>query len=132
MGARDKFIRVLKITIPQQDISKLKDVISKILDDGKAEDIVIIDLEGKSDIASYMVIASGNSSRHGSSLADRLIKETKLLGEQPSAIEGKSTGDWILLDFGDIIVHIFHPEVREHYNLEKMWSTPLAEVATAG
>ncbi len=91
------------------------------LDDDKAEDIVQVDLRGKSAMADYMVICSGRSSRQVGSisekLADRLKQEFGIL----SKVEGKEAGDWVLIDTGDVIVHVFRPEVREFYQLEKMW-----------
>ncbi len=106
------------------DVGSLKAIIENSLDDDKAEDIVVIDLAGKSSIADYMIIASGRSARHVSTIADKLSERLKKAGFPPMAIEGKETCDWVLADCGDIIVHLFRPEVRELYNLEKMWSAP--------
>lgn len=93
--------------------------------DGKAEDLVTIDLTGKTDIADYMIIASGRSSKHTSSLAEILARDLKIQGfDKKMSIEGTANGEWVLLDLGDIIVHIFKPEIRQLYNLEKMWSVP--------
>lgn len=96
-------------------------LVLKSVDDDKAEDIVQIDLRGRSDVADYMVICSGRSSRQVASisekLADRLKQEMRLLVR----MEGKEAGDWVLIDAGDVIVHVFRPEVREFYQLEKMW-----------
>jgi ribosome-associated protein len=89
------------------------------LEDGKAEGIVTIDLAGKTTIADYMVVASGRSSRQVAALADHI--EQTLPGRV--ATEGKAQGDWVLIDAGDVIVHIFRPEIRAHYNLEKMWGS---------
>jgi nicotinate (nicotinamide) nucleotide adenylyltransferase/ribosome silencing factor RsfS/YbeB/iojap len=94
------------------------------LDDGKAEEIVTIDLAGKTTIADYMVIASGRSARQVAALTDHL--EQILPGR--IAIEGKRQGDWVLIDAGDVIVHIFRPEIRAYYNLEKMWGSALPEI----
>lgn len=92
------------------------------LDDDKAEDVLSIDLRGKSSIADFMVIASGRSKRHVVAMADKLIERLKpLSGEKPRA-EGLEQGDWALIDGGDVVVHIFRPEVREFYALEKMWA----------
>ena len=90
------------------------------LDDAKAEEVVSIDLNGKTSIADVMVIASGRSSTHVGAIADRLIRSCKDLGITPR-VEGLQNGDWVLLDAGDAIVHVFRPEVRQFYNLEKMW-----------
>ena len=95
------------------------------LSDIKAEDIVQIDLRGKSSIGDYMVIASGRSSRQVNAIATNLLDHLKQTLHCPARIEGKDSDDWILVDTGDIIVHIFRPEVREFYQLEKMWQTPL-------
>lgn len=99
----------------------LRDNVNRILEDNKAEDLVIIDLSSRSSITDYLVIASGTSQRHVSALADRLQKELKGLGVQGMSVEGKQSCDWVLLDAGDVVVHLFRPEVRAFYNLEKMW-----------
>ena len=92
------------------------------LADAKAEDIVTIDLDGKTTIADYMVIASGRSKRHVDAVAERLLKQLKDDGTPALAAEGRENADWVLIDAGDIIVHVFRPEIRSLYNLEKMWS----------
>lgn len=97
------------------------DIAKKSLDDGKAEDIVVIDLEGKSSIANYMIVASGTSNRHVASLAENLQLKLKENGFT-SISEGEEKADWILIDAYDVIIHIFKPEVRSFYSLEKMWS----------
>ena len=94
------------------------------LDDDKAMDVVAIPLAGKSSIADYMVIASGTSSRQLMAMADHLGKTLKDNGEKSTGTEGAQQGDWILIDAGDIIVHLFRPEVRDFYQLEKMWLEP--------
>lgn len=91
------------------------------LDDDKAEEVVQIDLRGKTAIADHMVVCSGRSSRQVSSIADKLGERLKALFGLAPRVEGKDTGDWVLVDTGDVIVHIFRPEVREFYQLEKMW-----------
>lgn len=91
------------------------------LDDDKAQDIVSIQLTGKSDIADYMVIASGTSSRQVAAMADHLREKLKTAGLSTVSVEGASQGDWVLIDGGDIVVHLFRPEVRDFYALEKMW-----------
>tara|TARA_B100001027_G_C16209503_1_gene304469 strand:- start:492 stop:839 length:348 start_codon:yes stop_codon:yes gene_type:complete len=103
-------------------ISKIKDSIEKILDNNKAQNIKSINLKNKSYIADYMVIASGTSSRHLQALSEILVEELKKLGLNNCRIEGKDSTDWKLVDTQDIIVHIFHPEKREFYDLENMWS----------
>ncbi len=111
---------------PTSDL--LLERIQASLDDDKAEDVVTIDLRGKSEIADYMVIASGRSTRQVSSMSDKLVDRLKQDLGIRSRIEGKDTGDWVLIDAGDVIVHVFRPEVREFYQLEKMWMSP-AEAA---
>ena len=96
----------------------------KLLDDSKAEDIVQIDLRGKSAIADFMVIASGASTRQVSSLTEKLADGLKQDLGVLVKTEGKNAGDWVLLDAGDVIVHLFRPEVRDFYQLEKMWLSP--------
>ena len=93
------------------------------LDDSKAQDVVTIDLRGRSPLADYMVIASGGSQRHVSALADHLLFALKDCNKGQTRVEGLSECDWVLIDLGDIIVHLFRPETREFYNLEKMWGT---------
>ena len=91
------------------------------LEDNKAFDVVSINLIGRSSIADYMIVASGNSSRQVTSMADNLVKKYKEIGLRPSSPEGMSNGDWVLIDAKDILIHIFRPEVRDFYSLEKMW-----------
>ncbi|HET6378806.1 MAG TPA: ribosome silencing factor [Methylocella sp.] len=92
------------------------------LEDSKAEDIVRIDLHGKTTLADVMIIASGRSNIHVGAIAERVIAAFKRMRHQPPRVEGLRNCDWVLIDGGDIIVHIFRPEVRQFYNLEKMWS----------
>ncbi|MBU2981671.1 ribosome silencing factor [Lentibacter algarum] len=99
-------------------------VILATLEADKAEDIVQIDLRGKSSMGDYMVVCSGRSSRQVTALAEKLAEKLKVEHGRFSKIEGKGTGDWVLIDTGDIIIHVFRPEVREFYQLEKMWLTP--------
>ena len=103
-------------------ILDIKNNIEKILDDNKAQNVICIDLKNKSYIADYMVIASGTSSRHLQALSEILVTQLKKLGIDNCRIEGKDSNDWKLVDAHDVIVHIFHPEKREFYDLEKMWS----------
>lgn len=92
------------------------------LEDSKAEDIVTIDIAGKSALGDYMVVASGRSNRHVAAICDHLTTDLKDEGFGSARVEGLETGDWVLIDTGDIIVHVFRPEVREFYNIEKMWA----------
>jgi ribosome-associated protein len=94
------------------------------LEDSKAEAIVPIDLKGKSALGDYMVIASGRSHRHVTAVADQLLRTLKEAGYGNARVEGLTNGDWVLIDTGDIIIHIFRPEMREFYNIEKMWLAP--------
>lgn len=93
------------------------------LDDDLAQDIITIDLQGKSALADHMVVATGRSKRHVGALADHLLRKLKEAGEKNIRTEGQATGDWVLVDAGDVVVHIFRAEVREFYGLEKMWAT---------
>jgi ribosome-associated protein len=88
----------------------------------KAEDTTTIDLTGKSSIGDYMVVASGRSQRHVGAVADNLVKEIEKAGVPRVRVEGMRQADWVLIDAGDVIIHVFRPEVREFYNLEKMWA----------
>ena len=106
-------------------ISEIKKKIEIILDDNKAKNIISIDLKKKSYIADYMIIASGTSSRHLQSLSEQLVSELKKIGINNCRIEGRESSDWKLVDAIDIIIHLFHPEKREFYDLEKMWSEPI-------
>ena len=103
-------------------VTEIKNIIEQILDDNKAKNITTINLKNKSYIADYMVIASGTSSRHLQALSEILVAELKKIGMNNCKIEGKDSKDWKLVDTQDIIVHIFHPEKREFYDLENMWS----------
>ncbi len=96
------------------------------LEDDKAGEIVVIDLAGKTDIAEFMVIATGNSKRQVGAMADHLQRKMKAAGLKSVALEGLVNCDWVLIDAGDVIVHLFRPEVRDFYNLEKMWTKPAA------
>lgn len=111
-------------------VEQLVAQITRLLDDGKAEDIVAVNMAGKSAIADYMVIATGRSQRQLSALAENLRTQLKMSGKRIPHPEGMTQGDWVLLDAGDVIVHLFRPEVRGVYNLEKMWSQPFAESPT--
>ena len=99
----------------------LLDRILTSLKNDKAEDIVQIDLRGKSSIGDYMIIASGRSSRQVTAISEKLVDNIKKDFDRSSKVEGKNAGDWVLIDTGDVIVHVFRPEVREFYQLEKMW-----------
>lgn len=104
------------------DSQQLKAFVIDKIDDMKGRDIVTIDVTGKSTITDTMIICSGNSKRHVSSIAEHVVVETKQVGHAPSNVEGKETGEWVLVDLGDIIVHVMQDETRDFYQLEKLWS----------
>ena len=107
------------------EINKIKKLIEKSLNNNKASDVVSINLMKKSYIADYMIIASGTSSRHLQSLSENLLTELKKNGVINCRMEGRESNDWKLVDAIDVIVHIFHPDKRKFYDLEKMWSQPM-------
>lgn len=109
---------------PKNTPDTLKDLLVATLDDNKAEDIVTVPLAGKSALADYMIIATGRSARHVAALAEIMGAELHKIG-LPARYEGKENGDWVLTDAGDVIVHLFRPEVRSFYNIEKIWCEPL-------
>ena len=106
---------------PRSDVP-LEDAILTRLDDDKAQEIVLIDLKGKSPMADTMIVASGRSQRHVGALADHLLRLLKEHGLGKAKVEGLPHCDWVLIDAGDVIVHLFRPEVRAFYNIEKIWS----------
>ncbi len=101
------------------------------LDEAKAEAVVTIPLEGKSSLGDYMVVATGRSDRHVGAIAEQLREKIKSVGESRVRVEGMNTCDWVLIDTGDIIVHVFRPEVRDFYNLEKMWKAEIPPDASS-
>jgi ribosome-associated protein len=107
-------------------------LVLKSVDDDKAEDIVQIDLRGRSDVADHMVICSGRSSRQVAAISEKLADRLKQEMRISVRMEGKDTGDWVLIDAGDVIVHVFRPEVRDFYQLEKMWLPAGATRAAQG
>jgi len=110
------------VTATQAADPALLDRIRASLEDDKAEDIVTIDMGGRSSLADAIVVASGRSSRHVASIAEHLARRLKDAGYGTRPVNGAQQGDWVLVDAGDVIVHIFRPEVRDYYNLESMWS----------
>ena len=106
----------------QSRISALEDLILARLDDDKAQDVVFIDLKGKSAVADGLVVASGRSHRHVGAMADHLLRTLKEQGYGRARVEGLPHCDWVLIDTGDVIIHLFRPEVRSFYNIEKIWS----------
>ncbi len=106
-------------------IDDLKDLIVETLDKGKAVNLVTLDIKGKSSIADYIIIASGTSDRHTSSLAQNLLEKARKINLPHLFVEGMREGNWVIVDFGDIIVHLFKREFREIYDIENMWKEPL-------
>ena len=122
-----------QVTRPTKDLtsdSLLEQVLASLTDD-KAEEIVQIDLRGKTQMADHMVIASGRSSRQVAAISEKLVARLKETFGLTARVEGKDTGDWVLIDAGDVIVHVFRPEVREFYQLEKMWLPNKAAAAAS-
>ena len=117
MAAKAKPAKPVKAAKP----SLLKSIVGH-LDDAKAEAIVTISLDGKAAIADSMVVASGRSNRHVGAIADKLVEKLKAAGHRDLRVEGLPQCDWVLVDAGDVVVHVFRPEVRSFYNLEKLWS----------
>lgn len=135
--------QVLSLTVQSEQSAKRAaagstaqsdDLLARILtslDENKAEEIVQIDLRGKSSMGDHMVICSGRSSRQVSSIAEKVVQDIKTDLGRHAKIEGKEAGDWVLIDTGDVIVHVFRPEVREFYQLEKMWLSPSEQTPPA-
>ena len=116
------------VSMPSPQDSKesrdLANLILDVLDEHSAQDIIEIDIRGKSSISDYMIVTSGRSNRHVGALSDYLIKSLKNIGKKNIGIEGLKSCDWVLIDVGDVIVHLFRPEVRAFYNIDKIWSMP--------
>ena len=125
-GASSDRLSVSDVTEPVSPEAVLE-LVLHALEDGKAENVITIDLNGKSSIADAMVVASGRSQRQVSALAGQLVEKLKAASAPMPKVEGKANSDWVLIDVGDIIVHLFRPEVREFYNLEKMWAVDVKE-----
>ena len=126
----DKLIKTTKSPVlsPEGLLARIQ----TILDDHLAEDIVVVDLKGKSSIGDYMVIATGRSSRQVVMMGEFLCRELKQAGVIGVRPEGLGQGDWVLVDAGDVIVHLFRPEVRDFYSLEKMWDAQLMDADAPG
>jgi ribosome-associated protein len=111
--------------------NQLLTIILAALDDGKGRDIKVIDVRGKTSVTDYMIVASGTSERHVKSLADHVIEQAKANEIEPLGIEGQATGEWVLVDLGDAIIHVMKPQVREFYQLEKFWQGDFASTPPA-
>jgi len=111
-------------------IRQKQKLIRAALEDAKAQDITLLDISKASDYADVLAVVSGTSTRHVESIADRVVDTMRQHGVRALGIEGKGVGDWVLVDFGDIVVHVMRPQVRDFYNLEKLWSVGKANRAT--
>lgn len=112
-------------------LEAMRDAVQRSLDDAKAVDVVTLDVRALTDVADFMVIASGTSKRHVSSIADRVTDTLRVLGVRPLGVEGRTEGEWVLVDFGYIVVHVMYPQTREFYGLEKLWSEELVRPVLA-
>ena len=121
-GPREESNAIPKLKSGTPSAQEQLRLITASLDDDKAEDVVVVDLEGKASFADYMVIATGRSDRQVGAMADHLVQKLKAEGIQRVPAEGMTQRDWVLLDSGDVVVHLFRPEIRSFYNLEKLWS----------
>jgi len=131
IGRNERGIRTIASTTEALPVSDLVTLVESSVDDDKAEDIVVIDLTGKTSIADFMVIATGASQHQVGAMAEHLRERIKAAGVKGLAIEGASQCDWVLIDAGDVVIHLFRPEVRAFYALEKMWMAPLPGDAAA-
>ncbi|MCW8830762.1 MAG: ribosome silencing factor [Gammaproteobacteria bacterium] len=108
-------------------IDELRALAREALEDLKAEDIVELDVQGKTSVADYIIVASGNSARHVKSIANNVVMEAKHAGNQPLGVEGENDGEWVLVDLGDVVVHIMQAPTREFYNLEGLWKVTIED-----
>jgi ribosome-associated protein len=129
--AKPKTARKPKAAAPSKAPAKpsLKTVVIDALDDMKALEVKFLDVRGLTDIADFMVIASGTSDRHVRSVAQRVVEKAKLAGFRPHGVEGQQDGDWVLIDLNEMIVHVMLPRVREFYGLEKLWDMTISKRA---
>ena len=119
-------------TMPDAEPGSLHALVLEQLDEDQAQDLVSVPLAGKSSIADHMVIASGRSTRQVAAMAQKLAEKIKQAGHGPVRLEGLPAADWVLVDAGDVVIHLFRPEVRSFYNLERMWSFGDAPATAAG
>ena len=132
MEASSETLSVTESAQTAAPAAEAMNIVIDCLDDHKAEDIVSIDLSGKSSIADFMVIASGRSARQVSALADYAVEALKSLGLKGLSVQGQDQADWILIDAGDVIIQLFRPEVRDFYGLDKMWGADLDDTKVEG
>ena len=109
--------------IPKDNSSQLRDDVVEALEDLKGRDIVALDVSSATDITDYMIIASGTSNRHVKALVDQVMESSKARGRAPIGVEGLGANEWVLLDLGDVVVHVMQKETRDFYDLERLWST---------
>ncbi|MGD8582682.1 MAG: ribosome silencing factor [Gammaproteobacteria bacterium] len=107
-------------------VDELRELVKQALDDLKAENIVELDVRDKTDVTDYIVVASGNSSRHVKSIASNVVMEAKKAGHPPIGVEGEADGEWMLVDLADVVVHVMQPQIREFYDLENLWQVDLS------
>ena len=112
----------LKVAAGALTPKKMQEAVVAALAEVKAQDISVLDVRKLTDVADFLVIASGTSSRHVAGMADRVVEELRKLGRRPIGVEGKDLGEWVLIDYGDVVAHIMRPQTRDFYNLEKLWS----------
>jgi ribosome-associated protein len=116
---------------PATQVPAQLQIVEDALHDMKAVDVRVLDVRGMTDIADWMVVASGNSDRHVRSIADRVVEQAKAAGKRPFGVEGANEGEWVLVDLPDVMVHVMLPRVREFYALEQLWERPVAKAAPA-
>ena len=107
-------------------VDELRVLVMNALEDLKAENIVELDVHDKTDVTDYLVVASGNSSRHVKSIANNVVIEAKKAGYPPIGVEGEADGEWVLVDLADVVVHVMQPQIREFYDLENLWQVDLS------
>ena len=122
VAAAPKQRKTAKANAPADIVERLRIEVKRALDELKAKDVVEIDVRGKTSIADYIVIASGTSTRHVKSVSDEVVKYAKKIGMMPLGVEGQREAEWVLVDLGDIVVHVMLPRVREFYGLERLWT----------
>ena len=108
------------------DTENLKQLVINALDDLKAEEIVVLDVRNKTDVTDYIIVASGNSSRHVKAIANNVVHEAKQAGHAPLGVEGETDGEWLLVDLADVVVHVMQPQIRAFYDLENLWQVDLS------